>query len=51
MCILDTYDKKYACAWIRHILHTLGHYHKRSTKRPTRANMEVQQAFKKGLLH
>ena len=49
--ILDTYDNKYSCEWIRQILHKLGHSHKRSAKRSTRANKEAQEAFKKGLLH
>lgn len=49
--ILDTYGKKYSCEWIRQILHKLGHSHKRSAKRSTRANKEAQQAFKKGWLH
>ncbi len=49
--IFDTYGKKYSYEWIRQILHKLGYSHKRSTKRPSRANKEAPESFKKGLLH
>jgi transposase len=49
--ILDTYGRKYSYERIRQILHELGHFHMRSAKRPTRANKEAQESFKKGWLH
>lgn len=49
--ILDTYGRKYSYECIRRVLHKLGHSYKRTSKRPTRANREAQEAFKKGLLH
>ena len=48
--VFDTYGKRYSCEWIRQILHKLGYSHKRSTKRPSRANTEAQEFFGKGLL-
>lgn len=45
--ILDTYGKKYSTEWIRQILHRLGFTFKRGTKRPTKANKEAQEGFKK----
>ena len=49
--ILDTYGRKYSYERIRQVLHELGHSFKRTSRRPTRANKEAQEAFKKGPLH
>ena len=43
--IYDTYGKKYSCEWIWQILHKLGYSHKRSTRRPSRANKKAQKSF------
>lgn len=49
--IHDTYGRKYSYECIRQVLHKLGFSFKRTTRRPTRANKEAQEAFKRGLPH
>lgn len=47
----STYRREYSCERIRQMLHELGFSFKRNTKRPTRANKQAREGFKKGLPH
>lgn len=45
--IEDTYGKKYGKTWIRKLLKNLGFSYKRGVYKPTLANPQLQESFKK----
>lgn len=45
--IKDNYGQDYSTEWIRQILLSLGFTYKRGVYKPTKANPELQEAFKK----